>query len=206
MLRSKIKVLIRLILKKKTLNQIRKRSFSLSAAKMIKYEDYISMATTNLFPKKLNYQNGVLTSFVNDIKQVIRPISEIEKRLLKKSNLLFNPHEVFCLKVLDQWGHTHFSKIKHGKKSSFGDESLIFREIQFMQRKLRLNNIQIQNLEILHTHPSIDMTVTTNVKTSLIQNALSETDINLCKKMSREWPFNINVKAILPNEISYSLY
>ncbi len=199
-----IKKLMSAILKWKTLKQLKKDRYSLSSAKELSYQDYLSLAKLQIFPENLIYRNGEILSHVNGIVQTIRPLMKSEITLLKKSNLLFNPHEVFQLMAIDHRGHKHFSKIRHGKKSSYGNQESIYLEIQNFIYALKKKNFEVKQMQIMHTHPSIDMKITSGQKTTIIQNALGYCDINLFKKMSKEWPFKISIKAILPNEISYT--
>jgi hypothetical protein len=205
MIRSKLINLRSTILKWKTLKQVSNDSYALKNATELVFEDYYQMAINSWFPNKIFIRDGYIRSFINGVQQLITPLEDREKILLKYSSLLFNPHEVFQLKVLDQWGHEHYSKVRHGNTSSFGTSEYINNEIIKFEQQLRRNKIQITNMDILHTHPSVDMKIITSHKTAIIQNGLSISDIKLYQSIKNEYDFKINIKAILPNNISYSL-
>lgn len=137
--------------------------------------------------------------------QLITPATSVEDNLLQCSLQYFIPHEVCQIVVKSKSGGKYLSSVCHGLFFSFGNEKRINKMIV---RTLKNNNLSygdIEKIEIIHTHPSIDFVLETHEDESFLYlNALSESDLNLAQFLSNQWKSLLTIKAVTHSQLSFS--
>lgn len=136
--------------------------------------------------------------------QIIRKNNWVEKNLLNRSTLYFFPHEVFQIRVINTQNIDFSTKIYHGKKnkcSTKAELSLIIKEIVLKARKELL---QIEEIEIMHTHPSLEVLIADETQSKFVFNGLSETDIKTTQEIAEFVNYPLRIKAVTPS-VNYSM-
>lgn len=138
--------------------------------------------------------------------QLITPATSTEDNLLSGSLKYFIPHEVCQIVIKCKGGEKYLSSIAHGLFFSFGSEKRINKMITHTLSKNNLTYGDIEKIEIIHTHPSIDFVLETQEQESFLYlNALSKSDLNLAQHLSNQWNALLTIKAVTHSQLSFAV-
>ena len=131
-------------------------------------------------------------------QQEIKENSDQDEKLLKSSSLNLYPHEVTQIRVINEQKENISSKIYHGGPYEGLDAKTIRKEIRRLCFAARTKGLVIEEVEIAHTHPALEVMVTTGKESSFFFNGLSQGDRKIAKDISPFLDFPLRIKAISP--------
>ncbi len=134
------------------------------------------------------------TSYFHDLE--LRPNGETEQRLLQFSTLGWFPHEVAQIRVIDGHGEEVCSPVFHGRRSSLGRFEILSTQMKRAILQARRRGLIICEVEIAHTHPSIEVMIEHAGEQQFIFNGLSATDRKLGERLASFCDYPIRIKAI----------
>ncbi len=134
------------------------------------------------------------TSYFYDLE--LRPNHGNEQRLLDFSTLGWFPHEVAQIKVISACGEEICSPIFHGRRSSLGRFEILSTYMKKLILGTRKRGLLISEVEIAHTHPSLEVMIEHAGEQQFIFNGLSKTDRKLGERLASFCDYPIRVKAI----------
>lgn len=174
-----------------------KRSPSLAMAlKLVEDIDIpLKSQLTLLNFEALKIIQGQTNYFTNT---VLRENEEAEEKLLSSSSLNWFPHETAQIRIVNAQGENFCSKVFHGGRSSLGNVEQLRFEIRRMIFKARKKGLTIEEVEIAHTHPSLEVMIESGEKSQFIFNGLSRSDRRFGERLAPFLDYPLRVKAITP--------
>lgn len=136
------------------------------------------------------------TNYFN--RQVIKENKEEDLALLEKSWLNFYPHEVTLIKIANLQNEDFTSKLHHGGPYRGASLKGIRSQITKLCFEARKKGLSVTEVQIVHTHPSVEAIIEDGQKSSFIFNGLSASDMELGKVIAPFVPYPLRVKAITP--------
>ncbi len=136
------------------------------------------------------------TSYFHDME--LNENQNGEKELLRVSSLSWFPHETAQIKIINHQGERFCSRIFHGRKSSLSQFETLRSEVKNLVFRARKRGLLIKEIEIAHTHPSLEVMIEHRGKSKFIFNGLSETDQRLGKRLAPFLDYPLRIKAITP--------
>lgn len=124
---------------------------------------------------------------------------EEEEILLNKSMLGIFPHEVFQIKIRTSSGHIIEGPVFHGtpeKSSTYNELRKIIKQLVF---KTRTEGYQIVEVELVHTHPSLEVMIISGDDHKFIFNGLSKTDCTTGQRLAEFLDYPLLLRAITPS-------
>ena len=137
-------------------------------------------------------------------RQVLKENKRAEKGLLKSSQLNFFPHEVWQVRIVNSQNIDFNSPVFHsGQKSTHSYEEMreVLAKLIFKARQL---GVVIEEIEIAHTHPTLEVMVENGNDSHFIFNGLSDTDKKLGERLAPFLDYPLRIKAITP-QVNYSM-
>lgn len=131
-------------------------------------------------------------------KQEVRENTHQDQALLSSSSLNFYPHEVTQIRIINSQKEVLSSKIYHGGPYEGLDTKTIKKEIRRLCFAARTKGLIIEEIEIAHTHPALEVMVTTGKESSFFFNGLSQGDRKIAQSISPFLDFPLRIKAISP--------
>lgn len=135
--------------------------------------------------------------------QEIRENSKQEKTLLAKSWLRIFPHEVWQVRIISARGIALTGKIHHGGPYHSGTFEKLKKEIALITRLAIKRGIPIEEVELVHTHPTPEVLLIKENKCHAILSCLSPQDLRTAYYISQFLPYPLRVCAITP-ALNYS--
>jgi hypothetical protein len=136
-----------------------------------------------------------------DGDQVILPSNEIEQKMILKSDISKNPHEVGTIV-----GHYHDQVITFGDFFE-GANKLISTpvlDLAFQQFIKKYGNNKISYLEFIHTHPRFDAIQVRSGHT--VMYPINSQDLTSAMVISMKLQIPVSVVAVVPNGYSYKAF
>jgi hypothetical protein len=131
-------------------------------------------------------------------KQEIKENSIQDAQLLKSSSLNLYPHEVTQIRIINAQKEELCSKVFHGGPYEGLDAKTIKKEIRQLCYAARKKGLVIEEIEIAHTHPALEVMVTTGKESSFFFNGLSQGDRKVAQSISPFLDYPLRIKAISP--------
>lgn len=136
------------------------------------------------------------TNYFN--RQVIKENQKEDLMLLEHSWLNLYPHEVTVIKVANLQNEEFTSKIHHGGPYRGASLKGIRSQITSLCFEARKKGLSVTEVQIIHTHPSVEAIIEDGNQSSFIFNGLSASDMELGKTIAPFVPYPLRVKAITP--------
>jgi len=130
--------------------------------------------------------------------QEIKENEDYDQLLLDKSWLNLYPHEVTVIKIENSQGEVFTSHIHHGGPYRGASLKSLRTQITGLCFAARKKGLVVEEVQILHTHPSVEAMVEDENESSFIFNGLSKSDIDLGETLAPFVPYPLRVKAITP--------
>ena len=122
--------------------------------------------------------------------------SKNENRLLKASSLRWFPHEVCQIRIINSRNENICSRIFHGGRKSIGKFNDIKKEVKKLIYNTTKRGLSIQEIEISHTHPSLEVMIEYRNESKFIFNGLSNSDCKLGLRLAPFIQYPLRIKAI----------
>ncbi|MBT3586509.1 MAG: hypothetical protein HN509_16495 [Halobacteriovoraceae bacterium] len=135
--------------------------------------------------------------------QQIDVLNASDEKLLAKSSLNFFPHEVFQITIKNEQGIAFSSKVFHGRQASISNLKKLETLIHQLSFRARSAGLTILEVEISHTHPSLEVLVEHKKGPYFIFNGLSKRDCQAGHHLATFLPYPLTLKAITP-QAAYS--
>lgn len=156
--------------------------------------------SSNATIKSLTYETLLYiqekTNYFN--RQEIKENKDEDKVLLEKSWLKFYPHEVTLIKIANLQNEEFTSKLHHGGPYRGASLKGIRSQITSLCFEARKKGLSVTEVQIVHTHPSVEAIIEDGKDSSFIFNGLSTSDMELGKVIAPFVPYPVRVKAITP--------
>jgi hypothetical protein len=123
---------------------------------------------------------------------------DFEKGLLSLSGLNWFPHEVMQVRIINSEKEMIASKPRHGGQFKAANIDELKHTIRHLVLKARKQGLTIEEIEIAHTHPSLEVMVENGSDANFVFNGLSAADRRVGSDVSQHQHFPIRVKAITP--------
>lgn len=136
--------------------------------------------------------------------QIIKENGPLENCLLEKSSLKFFPHEVVLISIKNSQNELVCSEVYHGGQYWCRSEENIRSEINKLCFKARKRGLTIEEIEVAHTHPSLEVLVEYSGESKFIFNGLSKSDKETAHRIATFLDFPLRIKAITPSA-NYSM-
>lgn len=130
--------------------------------------------------------------------QIINENEILENFLLDKSSLDFFPHEVLMINIKNSQGEYFTSKLYHGGQYWCRSWDDIRKEIHTLCFRARKKGLTIEEIEIAHTHPSLEVMIETKYDSKFIFNGLSNSDKELGHRLAAFLDYPLRIKAVTP--------
>lgn len=130
--------------------------------------------------------------------QIIKENGPTENYLLEKSSLGFFPHEVVMISIKNSQNEIVRSEIYHGGQYWCGSENNIKKEINRLCFKARKKGLTIEEVEVIHTHPSLEVLIEYSGESKFIFNGLSNSDKETGHRLATFLDYPLRMKAITP--------
>ncbi|MBT3981346.1 MAG: hypothetical protein HOE90_08325 [Bacteriovoracaceae bacterium] len=130
--------------------------------------------------------------------QLIEKNGIYEHSLLKKSFLKFFPHEVAKIRVVSDQGEDISSRFYHCSQYRALDLMILRKQVSRLYFLARKKGLNIKEIEISHTHPSLEVLIVDQCGFNFITNGLSAGDQNIGSIIARDISHPLRVKAITP--------
>jgi hypothetical protein len=140
------------------------------------------------------------TSFLN---QLIRPSSDKEKNLFKKSTKFLFFRELVFVRVKTTQGISFDSRILKGSFNSFRNLRALEKEFFNLDFMVRKNSLDIESFEIIHTHPSGCYLDKQDDHQVLSLGGISKADTDVANYFFDKFNTSISLKAICPGGITF---
>lgn len=165
-------------------------------AKLLKDVDIPSKATLYLLQHEnlKTIQEGTAYFY----GQLINENDIWENFLLQKSSLEFFPHEVVMINIKNSQGEFFTSKLYHGGQYWCRSQEEIRKEIHTLCFKARKKGLIIEEIEIAHTHPSLEVMIESGTSSKFVFNGLSKSDKELANRLATFLDYPLRIKAITP--------
>lgn len=129
-----------------------------------------------------------------------------EKKLLKASALHLYPHEVTRIQIINAQKEKVTSKLYHGGPYQGLDAQTLRTAIRKLCYRARQKGLIIEEVEVAHTHPALEVMVTHQEDSSFFFNGLSAADKKLGQDLAPFVDYPLRIKAISPVASYSSLY
>lgn len=137
-------------------------------------------------------------------EQLLLENKEFEQVMLKKSSLSLFPHEVTRIRIVNSQGEDFGSEYLHGSSRRGASHDWLKKEIAKLCFQARKKGLIIEEVEIAHTHPSLEVLIVENNQSKFFFNGLSSSDKKLGEMIAQFLPYPLRVKAITPSA-NYSM-
>ena len=134
--------------------------------------------------------------------QIIKENKEDDLKLIEQSWINFYPHEVTQIKIKNSQKERMESKLHHGGPYQGASMKELRTEINRLCFSARKKGLIIEEVQIVHTHPSLevmfcnDQDPSSSDGSSFIFNGLSKSDIKLGETLAPFIPYPLRIKAI----------
>lgn len=136
--------------------------------------------------------------------QAIEEHTENDRDLLKNSSLSLRPHEVYQIRIHSEEGEACTGPLRHGgigHCSTLKDLACLIRQLCLKARK---QGLSVTEVEIAHTHPSLEVLVVEEDRSRFVFNGLSKRDKETGETLAQFLDYPLRIKAITP-AVSYSM-
>jgi len=153
--------------------------------------------------KTLKYIQQQTSYFGN---QMIKENEAYDHFLMQESWIGLYPHEVTQIKILNSQKEEFVSKLHHGGPYQGASLTQLRKEINQLCFKARKRGLIIEEVQIVHTHPSLEVMIYDQYQkdSSFIFNGLSQSDIKLGETLAPFMHYPLRIKAIT-TAANYSL-
>jgi hypothetical protein len=158
--------------------------------------DISNEATIRLLTFEAIKYIGEKTNYFN--RQVIKENEKEDHNLLEASWLKFYPHEVTVIKIQNIQNENFISKHHHGGPYRGASLKGLRSQITKLCFEARKKGLSVTEVQIIHTHPSVEAIIEDGKESSFIFNGLSTSDIQLGKTLAPFVPYPLRVKAVTP--------
>lgn len=129
-------------------------------------------------------------------KQKLQMNMEFEQTLLKHSHYGTFPHEVMQIRVITSEGEEVCSSIFHGGQKQLFSTDHIEKQIVRLCLQARKQGLTIEEVEVAHTHPSLEVMIETPQGTKFVFNGLSKADCRAGRILAEFLQYPLRIKAI----------
>lgn len=136
------------------------------------------------------------TNYFN--RQIIKENKAEDTLLLESSWLKLYPHEVTVIKIENIQNENFTSALHHGGPYRGASLKGLRSQITTLCFEARKRGLSVTEVQIVHTHPSVEAIIEDGSESSFIFNGLSTSDIELGKTLAPFVPYPLRVKAITP--------
>jgi hypothetical protein len=130
-------------------------------------------------------------------QQSVNENSVRDHKLLKASSLKIYPHEVTQVRIVNAQ-EEFTSQIYHGGPYQGLDAVSLKQIIRKLCFQARQKGLVIEEVEIAHTHPALEVMVTKKKESTFFFNGLSLADKTLAKDIAPFVDYPLRIKAISP--------
>ncbi len=130
--------------------------------------------------------------------QIIKENEAYDQSLIEESWINLYPHEVTQIKIINSQKENFVSSLHHGGPYQGASMQGLRKEINRLCFAARKRGLIIEEVQIVHTHPSLEVMITDekSAESSFIFNGLSLGDIKLGETLAPFIPYPLRVKAI----------
>ncbi|MBL6990447.1 MAG: hypothetical protein ISR65_11740 [Bacteriovoracaceae bacterium] len=136
--------------------------------------------------------------------QLVTNSSIDQIQLLTHARLTTSPREVVQIKVHTLGGTPVYSKITYGKNNSVDCIKGLMQKIQTIIHHTKTQGQNIVEIQINHTHPSLDFIANEGDNLKFILNGLGKQDCITGAQLCQFIDYPLTISAITPGQLTYS--
>lgn len=169
------------------------RQVDLSLIKDLANQDLFNLTQKEY--QTLLYRNGAIQKVqacTKDAQSLINKMQEIEYK-----------YELMQIIFITNGGKIKSPVIK-GSQNEVSNLKEIKNIILSTRFELERHDLQIKSIHLLHTHPSLELIVTTSQKTFLNIHPLTRSDVGFLRELQYHFQWPISLSAVTPSGIQYT--
>ena len=139
---------------------------------------------------------GESTPYFRD--QIIKENNHQDEVLLSKSSLKLYPHEVTQVRIINAQNEDFSSQVFHGGPYKGLDAITLKKVIRRLCFAARKKGLIIEEVEVAHTHPALEVIVEKKKESTFFFNGLSTADKNLGRNIAPFVDYPLRIKAVSP--------
>ena len=151
----------------------------------------------------INSDGPYLVKKALHLNQIIRPSSEDELELFRKSSKFFLFRECVFIRAKTIQGIKFDSKVLKGSFNKFKNIKLLEKEMDNLDFEIRKNSLDLASFEIIHTHPTGCYLEEDNGDQILSLGGISKADTEVAAIFHEKYKVLMSIRAICPGNITF---